>query len=158
MKTLLALDLESTIIPNWTQLDTYINIDKLDAIIEEYKPDQLVIYSYAVCEGDFYRTLRNSQLIKDLSAKVNGQPVHIETTMSMAEDWLGLHRHKHLKITPQTIWAQPKEFAFLMMVRRMREDDIDFDRFILFDDTAPHGMKYTIGDGVQVIYLNPDNM
>lgn len=158
MKTLLALDLEATIIPHWSQMDTYINMDKLDSIIEEYKPDGLSIYSYAVWNDENYHLLRNSQLIKDLSKKLGNSYVHIETTRSMAEDWLGLHRHNYIKPDAHTIWQMPKEFAFLMMVRRMKEDGIEYDRFILFDDTAPHGMQYTIGDGVQVIFLNPDNM
>lgn len=158
MKTLLALDLESTIIPHWNQMDTYINFDKLDAIVAEYQPEDWLIYSYAVWNDENYQTLRKSKLIEDLKKKTSDGYVHIETTRSMAEDWAGLHRHNYIKPDAHTIWSMPKEFAFLMMVRRMREDEIEYDRFILFDDTAPHGMTYTIGDGVQVIFLNPDNM
>lgn len=158
MKTLLALDLENTIIPHWSQMDTYINVDKLDLILAKYQPQDISIYSYAVWNDENYHTLRNSELIKELSASSKSGYVHIETTLSMAEDWVGLHRHKAIKADAHTIWTLPKEFAFLMMVRRMLEDGLDYTRFILFDDTAPHEMCYTLNDGVQVIFLNPDYM
>jgi hypothetical protein len=57
MKTLLALDLESTIIPHWNQMDTYINFDKLDAIVAKYQPEDWLIYSYAVWNDENYQTL-----------------------------------------------------------------------------------------------------
>lgn len=154
MKTLLALDLESTIIPHWSQMDTYINFDKLDAIVAEYQPEDWLIYSYAVWNDENYQTLRASQLIKDLSAKSKSGYISIETTMGMAEDWAGLHRHNYLKPNGNTIWSQPKEFAFLMTVRRMMGEGADYQRYVLFDDTAPHNLHYKIGD-VEVVFLNP---
>lgn len=157
MKTMLALDLEGTIIPNWNQMDTYINFDKLDAIVAEYQPEDWIIYSYAVWNDENYQTLRASQLIKDLSAKSENGYIRIETTLNMAEDWAGLHRHKYIQPCNNTIWAMPKEFAFLMLVRRMMIEGEDYQRYVLFDDTAPHKLHYKIGD-VEVVFLNPENM
>ncbi len=157
MKTLLAIDLESTIIPHWTQMGTYINFDKLDAIIKEYQPEDWLIYSYAVWNNDNYDILRKSQLIKDLSEKNKNGYIRIKKTYEMVEDWLSLHQHKYLEPQPQTIWNMPKEFAFLITVRRMVEDGNDYQRYVLFDDTAPHKLHYKIGD-VEVVFLNPDNM
>lgn len=154
MKTLLALDLESTIIPHWSQMDTYINFDKLDAIIAEYQPEDWIIYSYAVWNDENYKTLRTSQLIKDLSAKSKNGYIRIETTLNMADDWASLHRHKYIQPCNNTIWVMPKEFAFLMMVRRMISEGEDYQRYVLFDDTAPHKLHYKIGD-VEVVFLNP---
>ena len=157
MKTLLALDLENTIIPHWSQMDTYINMDKLDSIIEKYKPEEMTIFSYAVWSSENYHQLRSSQLMKDLIAKHNNF-VGIEMTTAMAVDWMKLHHHKHLEVNATTVWQLPKEFSFLMFVRNDIEAGSEFDTYILFDDTAPHELVYTIGDGVQVIFLNPLNM
>jgi hypothetical protein len=157
MKTLLALDLESTIIPHWNQMDTYINFNKLDAIVAEFQPEDWLIYSYAVWNDENYQTLRASQLIKDLSAKSKSGYISIETTQGMAEDWAGLHRHNYIKPNGNTIWSQPKEFAFLMTVRRMMQAGLDYKRYVLFDDTAPHNLRYKIDD-VEVVFLNPENM
>lgn len=157
MKTFLALDLEGTIIPHWNQMDTYINMDKLDSIIEKYKPEAMTIYSYAVWSSENYHHLRSSQLMVDLVKKFNDF-VSIEMTTAMAVDWLKLHHHKHLDVNATTVWQLPKEFAFLMFVRNEIEAGSEFKHYILFDDTAPHELVYTIGDGVQVTFLNPINM
>lgn len=44
-----------------------------------------------------------------------------------------------------------------MTVRRMMEAGLDYKRYVLFDDTAPHNLHYKIGD-VEVVFLNPENM
>ncbi len=154
MKTELWLDLEGTIIPEWKQMNIYINHDKVDAIIEEHKPWRIGIYSYAIVEKEHYNHFFKSDLWQDLTDKLE-QAVTVRTTTQMGEDWLSLHKHQYVKISPYTIWHMPKEFAFLMTVRRLVEQGSDTKKFILFDDTAPHGKTYTIDD-VTVLFLNPD--
>lgn len=155
MKTELWLDLEGTIIPHWSQMNIYINHDKMDAIIAEHKPWRLGIYSYAVWCAENYKHFIASELHETLMDKLDGG-LAIRTTEQMGMDWFSLHRHQAVDISSNSIWQMPKEFAFLMTVRRLVEHGSDTKKFILFDDTVPHNKTYVINDDVTVLFLNPD--
>lgn len=154
IKTELWVDLESTIIPHWDYIDDFINESKFETLIETFAPHKIVIYSYAIWCEDNRELFKKSEVYKKIAARF---PVTIKTTKEMEEDCGYLHQHmKH--IPERTIWYVPKEFSFLMSVRKAIEKGSDTHRFVLFDDTAPHGNNYTINDNQQVFYFNPDNM
>lgn len=154
----LWIDLEGTVIPHWGQMDTFINMETLEGIIRLHKPTSMGIYSYAVWNQENLEVLRSSNLMKHLAGMMgNDNPIDIMTTYEMGRDWKALHRHNAVDPQDTGIWKQPKEFAFLMYVRRAMEAGSTTKTFILFDDTAPPHLVYTIED-VHVIFLNPDEM
>src|SRR5690606_18355770 len=141
------------------EMDTFINFDKLDKIIDEYNPEEFGIFSYAITDSTKDQQFSTSNLMKVIREKAGNRYVRVVLTTSMGEYWYKQHVHKYLDVHPRTIWHLPKEYAFLMMVREIiRKEDNEIEQFILFDDTSPHGLKYTISDKVQVIYLNPNYM
>lgn len=154
MKSELWVDLESTIIPHWNYIDDFINESKFETLIDTFNPHKIVIYSYAVWCEENREHFKKSEVYKKISARF---PVTIKTTKEMEEDCGYLHQHmKH--IPDRNIWYVPKEFSFLMSVRREIEKGSDTKCFVLFDDTAPHGHTYTINDTQKAFYFNPDNM
>lgn len=156
MKSEIWVDLEGTIILHWNQMDEFINMEKLELLIDKFKPESMGVYSYAVWSSENYTALRQSKLMQHLSEMMNNTYIHVRTTEEMAMDWYALHRHKYVQPTPTEIWNQPKEFAFLMTVNRMIQNSSDTKLFILFDDTAPHGKNYIIDNDVTVVFVNPD--
>lgn len=157
MKTELWLDLEGTVIPRWERLETHINIDKVQWIVDEFNVESIGIYSYIIYSEQHLTTLRKDDIISVFRNMVPTGTVEILTTMDMGMHWKGSHASERgFQPRPTDIWDIPKELSFLMTVNQRIKDGSDTKKFILFDDTVPHGKTYKINDDVEVLFLNPD--
>lgn len=153
-RTQLWFDLEGTVIPTWDHMDFWGNIPEVNRLKENYKPDVIGIYSYAVHDNSDIKRLQESDLFTWLKAPHNSAKVL--TTVEMARHWANYRYFGNpVTLTTSDVWKLPKEYSFIMSMTGLFGEDYN-GTFILYDDTVGRINKMKVGDNT-FIFIKADS-